>query len=51
MAPLAHFNFNMPPLYDEMFLGFGAFAEDGNDNADEEEGQDVGAPDDDDVDE
>jgi hypothetical protein len=51
MAPLAHFNFNMPPLDDEMFFGFRAFAEDGNNDADEEEGQDGGAPDDDDVDE
>jgi hypothetical protein len=46
MAHVAHFNFNMPPLDDEMFFGFGAFAED----ADEEEGQDGGAPDDDDDD-
>jgi hypothetical protein len=44
MAPVAHFNYNMPPLDNEMFFGFGAFAED----ADEEEGQDGGAPDDDD---
>jgi hypothetical protein len=51
MAPLAHFNFNMPPLDDEMFLGLGAFAEDGNDNEDEDVGQDGGANDDDDVDE
>jgi hypothetical protein len=43
MAHVAHFNFNMPPLDDEMFYGFGAFAED----ADEEEGQDGGASDDD----
>jgi hypothetical protein len=41
MAHEAHFNFNMPPLDDEMFFCFGAFAED----ADEEEGQDGGAPD------
>jgi hypothetical protein len=46
MAHVAHFNFNMPPLDDEMFFGFGSFAED----ADEEEGQDGGAPDDDDDD-
>jgi hypothetical protein len=51
MAPLAHFNFNfnMPPLDDEMFLGLGAFAEDGNDNEDEDVGQDGG--DNEDVDE
>jgi hypothetical protein len=47
MASVAHFNYNMPPLDDEMFFGFGAFAED----ADEEEGQDGGASDDDDDDE
>jgi hypothetical protein len=46
MAHVAHFNYNIPPLDDEMFFGFGAFAED----ADEEEGQDGGAPDDDDDD-
>jgi hypothetical protein len=40
----------MPPLDDEMFLGLGSFAEDGNDNEDEDVGQDVGANDDDDVD-
>jgi hypothetical protein len=51
MAHVDHFNYNMPPLDDEMFFGFGAFAEDGNDDADEEEGQDSGAPDDDDFDE
>jgi hypothetical protein len=46
MAPLAHFNFNMPPLDDEMFLGLRAFAEDGNDNEIEDVGQDGGANDD-----
>jgi hypothetical protein len=51
MAPLAHFNYSMPPLDDEMFLVFGAFAEVANDNEDEEEGHDGGAPYDDDIDE
>jgi hypothetical protein len=51
MAPLAHFNFNMSPLNDEMFLGLGAFAEAGNDNEDEDVGKDGGANDDDNIDE
>jgi hypothetical protein len=48
VAPLAHFNYHMSPLDDEMFLGMGAFAEVGNDE-DEDEGED--GDDDDDFDE